>query len=255
MVIQSSFCDTHSPSPPPPTDQRLFSTGIDFHTLSGMRKRPSPAVLSLAAALAAAIVVVAIVVSSPGGSSTTSRTSTAGAASGFDGAALPPGTLARDFRLTDRLSGAPVSLSDYRGRVVVVAFLYSTCGATCIVIAQQIRGALDELEDEHAHGPAVVIVSADPTADTRARVSRFLSSTSLSGRVRYLTGPARRLRPIWRSYDITPATSGAAAFDRVASVLLIDAKGEERVLFESEQLTPESLSHDIGKLDGAPTDP
>ncbi len=149
-----------------------------------------------------------------------------------------------------------MSLSDYRGRVVVVAFLYSTCEATCIVIAQQIRGALDELEDEHdARPPAVLIVSADPAADTPAHVRRFLSSTSLSGRVRYLTGPVSHLQPIWRSYDITPATSGATAFDRVASVLLIDAHGNKRVLFQSEQLTPESLSHDIGKLDGDPTDP
>jgi protein SCO1 len=219
-----------------------------------MPKRPPPAVLALAAVLAAAIVVAAILISHPGDSMTTPRTSTAGAASGFDGAALPPAIGASDFALTDQ-SGRRVSLSDYRGQVVVVAFLYSTCGATCIVIAQQIRGALDELDDEHASPPAVLIVSADPAADTPAHVARFLTSVSLSGRVRYLTGSVSQLRPIWHSYDITPATSGAAAFDRVASVLLIDAEGNKRVLFESEQLTPESLSHDIGRLDGDPTHP
>ena len=92
----------------------------------------------------------------------------------------------------------------------------------------------------------MLIVSANPATDTPAHVARFLSSVSLSGRVRYLTGPPSRLRPIWRSYDVTPASAGAAAFDRVASVLLIDAQGDKRVLFESEQLTPESLGHDIG---------
>jgi hypothetical protein len=31
-------------------------------------------------------------------------------------------------------------------------------------------------------------------------------------------------------------------------VLLLDAEGRKRVLFESEELTPEALSHDIRKL-------
>ncbi len=65
------------------------------------------------------------------------------------------------LRLTD-IGGRPVALSDYRGRVVVLTFLYPGCGAACTVIAQQIRGALDEL----ASPVPVVIVSADPAADS-----------------------------------------------------------------------------------------
>jgi hypothetical protein len=73
--------------------------------------------------------------------------------------------------------------------------------------------------------------------------------------VEYLTGSSRRLAAVWHAYAVTPAAAGAAAFDRVASVLLIDPRGDKRVLFQSEQLTPETLSHDIGLLDGAPTHP
>ena len=63
---------------------------------------------------------------SSGSSSSTSATqSVAMGASGFDGAALPSGVSAPTFSLRDQ-AGAPVSLAAYRGRVVVVAFLYST---------------------------------------------------------------------------------------------------------------------------------
>ncbi len=72
-----------------------------------------------------------------------------------------------------------MSLSSYRGQVVVLAFLYSTCGATCTLIAQQIRGALDELPQP----VPVLIVSADPAADTPASVARFLARVSLTGRI------------------------------------------------------------------------
>jgi protein SCO1/2 len=163
--------------------------------------------------------------------------------SGFDGAALPGGGRPHDFMLTDQ-SGRIISLSEFRGRATVLTFLYSACGATCILIAQQIRGALDELP----HPVPVLIVSADPTADSPARVSRFLAQVSLTGRVQYLTGPLRALRAVWRAYGVVPASAGRRSFDRVASVLLLDRSGRARVLFQSEQLTPEALAHDIRKL-------
>ena len=50
------------------------------------------------------------------------------------------------------------------------------------------------------------------------------------------------------TFLVVPASAGRREFDKYASVLLIDPEGRERVLFEQEQLTPESLAHDIGKL-------
>src|SRR2546428_3381344 len=64
--------------------------------------------------------------------------------SGFAGAALPAAAPARDFALTDQ-SGRRVSLEAFRGQATVLAFLSTTCGAPCTLIAQQVRGALDEL--------------------------------------------------------------------------------------------------------------
>jgi protein SCO1/2 len=196
----------------------------------------------LAGALALAL---ALSACSSGSSSSTSDAtqSVPAGASGFDGAALPSGVSAPTFALRDQ-AGAPVSLAAYRGQVVIVAFLYSSCGSACVVIAQQIRGALDEL------GRAVpeLVISADPAADTPAGVERFLRKVSLSGRVRWLSGSPAQLRPIWHAFRVLPASAGRAAFARSASVFLIDPRGMERVIFQLEQLTPEALSHDVRKL-------
>lgn len=205
------------------------------------------------ATLALAAVVVVIVAGSPGGGRGSRPASIASASDGessFQGAAFPGAIAAPDFTLRNE-HGEPVSLSAYRGRVVMLTFLYSTCGDTCVVIGEQIRGALNELEEAHARAPAVLIVTADPRADTPANVARFLAEVSLKGRVQYLTGTPGQLRAVWRAYAIKPASDGAALFDEYAPVLLIDGSGDKRVLFESEELTPEGLSHDVGKLEGA----
>ncbi len=159
----------------------------------------------------------------------------------FDGPALPP-TPAPDFTLLD-IDGKPASLAALRGRVTIVAFLYSDCTA-CTLLAQQIRGALDELSTP----PAVLIVSVDPPVDTPARVRAFLTRTSLTGRVRYLVAPRRALEAAWSAYRVRVPANGREAFERAAPVLLIDKQGRERVIYEEEQLTPEALAHDVDTL-------
>jgi len=165
--------------------------------------------------------------------------------SGFDGALLPGDVKAPDFTLTDQ-HGRHVSLAQYRGQVTILTFLSSDCLPTCPLVAQQIRGALDEL----GHPVPTLIVSANPTVDTPAAVRRFLGEASLTDRVEYLTGTRAQLQPIWRAYNVVPAQLANANSPHPASVLLIDRAGQERDLFQVEQLTPEALAHDIRKLEG-----
>jgi protein SCO1/2 len=174
------------------------------------------------------------------------------ASTGFDGALLPKGVSTPDFTLTDQ-SGRRVSLGQYRGRVAILTFLSTTCRPTCPLIAQQIRGALDELSTDPPHSPSpvpVLIVSADPSADTPAAVHRFLGEAALESRVEYLTGSPSELRAVWRAYGIVPSGLGDAESPHAAAVLLIDRAGRKRDLFQVEQLTPEGLVHDIRKLEG-----
>jgi protein SCO1/2 len=207
-------------------------------------RRPQ-VLLALAALLALVIALVALLAGSAGERSTSAPAGPAAASTAFAGAELPPGTPAPGFALTDT-DGRRVALADYRGRVAVLAFLGSGCAPACVLIAQQIRGALDDL----SHPVPVLLVSVEPAGDTRARVRAFLASVGLAGRVRYLNGPAAALAAVWRAYRVITPSAGRAAFERAAPVLLIDRTGHERVIFQQEQLTPEALAHDIGKLEG-----
>lgn len=204
---------------------------------------------TVSAALAIVLVLAIVLGGAPGGSSSRSVTQNGG----FDGAAFPAGVYARGFALSNQRRQS-LSLSAYRGQVVALAFLSSNCRA-CVLVAQQVRGALDELEmtpgsgsTGAAPGVRTIFVSTDPKADTPANVSRFLSQTSLTGRVEYLTGTSAQLRPIWHAYGIPPADAGKSASETATTVLLIDRAGVERVGFGLEQITPEGLVHDIRLL-------
>jgi len=209
-----------------------------------------------------------------GVTNTNTNTNTSGS---FDGAAFPAGIRAPGFALRDQL-GRTVSLSRYRGRMtVLIAFLSTDCRA-CMLMAQQVRGALDELAAKPTYGRGtaagamlVLFVSTDPRTDTKGSIRRFLADASLADRVLYLTGSEARLRPIWRAYRIPPpivdrhpirgtrrerrsASAGRRASEAATTVVLIGPSGNERVAFGLEQVTPESLTHDIRLLrDGRAT--
>jgi len=180
-------------------------------------------------------------------------------ANAFDGAAYPAGVRAPDFTLRNQ-SGREVSLSAFEGQVVVLSFVSTNCRA-CVLTAQQVRGALDELASAPTYGrgasvPAmqVLFVSTDPHADTHAHIGRFLGETALAQRASYLTGTETQLRPVWRAYRVPPPSAGNTVSEAATTVLLIGRSGAERDAFGLEQLTPEGLAHDIRLLrDGRPT--
>jgi protein SCO1/2 len=161
--------------------------------------------------------------------------------SAFEGAQLPPGVRAPDFRLRDE-RGRRVTMREYRGRPVVVTFLYSHCHDTCPIQAQQIKGALDDL----GHDLPALAISVDPPGDRPKSVARFNSEQGVTGRIRWVLGRESQLRPLWEGYH---TTSQSPQTEHMARLVLVDKRGFQRVGYPSSQVTPERLAHDLRLLE------
>lgn len=158
----------------------------------------------------------------------------------FRGATLPDGVRAPDFTLTDQ-NGKRVSMADYRGRPVVVTYLYSHCKETCPIQAQMIRGALDDLPRPI---PALGI-SVDPFGDTAASARAFLRKAKMTKRMRFVLGTRRQLQPVWKGFHIQPQLRDS---EHQSYITLIDRHGMQRVAVAVSQTSPEDLAHDIRVL-------
>jgi protein SCO1/2 len=158
----------------------------------------------------------------------------------FEGALLPPGVKTPRFSLRDQ-DGKRVSLAQYRGRTVIVTFLYSHCKTECPVQAQQIKGALDDL----GHDVPALAVSVDPPGDTPASVKHFNRKMGMTGRLRWVLGTPGQLRPLWKGFAV-PRLDGRF---HLARIVLIDRRGIQRVGFPVQQTTPERLAHDLRALE------
>ncbi len=178
------------------------------------------------------IALTALILTRPAGNAASSE-----AGSKFEGAIMPAGVRAPDFTLRDE-SGRPVRMRDLRGRPVVVTFLYTTCEDTCPIEAQQVRGALDLLDQEI---PALA-VAVNPPQDTADRARRFLIEQRVYGQIRFVLGSRAQLAPVWRGFYIQEQTDET---EHQARIVLIDADGYQRVGFPGSEATPERLAHDL----------
>lgn len=165
-----------------------------------------------------------------------------GPKSPFAGSLMPPGVEAPRFELKDE-QGKPLRMSDAIARgPVVVTFLYSTCVEECPLMAQQIRGALDDL----GHDRPAIAISVDPEGDTPAKARRFLKRQKVDGRMRFALGSREQLEKVWKGFAIQPQ---AKNIEHQARIVLVDRKGLQRVGYPGGQGTPEQIAGDLKLLE------
>jgi protein SCO1/2 len=143
--------------------------------------------------------------------------------------------------------GTRVNLDDYRGRAVLVTFIYTHCPDVCPLIVANLHNALDRL-GQKARKVAVVGVSTDPKGDTRTAIRAFLDERGMLGRMQYLVGSRSALAPVWRAWGID--ARNPTATDEVAHTAVvygITASGRIVTAYPSN-FTPAQIAHDVPLL-------
>ncbi len=173
------------------------------------------------------------------------------------GDVLSPPTQAYDFRLMDQ-RGQTVALSDFRGKAVVLTFLYARCPDACPLIAELMRTTYEKLGDA-AGQAAFVAVSVDPRGDTPEAVRVFLKVHRVEGVLIYLHGSFAQLRPVWAHYnvgsdaqEINPEAVAASQptpplVGHTGAVYIIDPRGRIRASLPGN-FAPRDLVKDLRLL-------
>jgi protein SCO1/2 len=165
----------------------------------------------------------------------------------FAGAAIVNPTAAPELALRDQ-HGRPVRLSQQRGRLVLVTFLYTHCPDVCPLIASNLNTALRALGPQRAR-VRVLAVSVDPKGDTPEAVRAYARRMHLLPQFLYLTGTSAQLTRVWSAYNILAVARKPDLVDHVAYTLLVDRNGKRRVLYDS-RVRAQQVVHDLRALMG-----
>jgi protein SCO1/2 len=158
------------------------------------------------------------------------------------------GVSAPDFTLVDQ-SGQQVSLKQFRGRPVVLAFMYTHCTDICPLNAEKMHGAATSLGETAAGKVAWLAVSVDPKNDTSDTAAKFAADHGLTGKLKYLLGDEDKLVPVWRAYHLIDNNAAPPKDPTIhyGGVYVIDTEGRERVLM-SDNFAPDQLANNLRLL-------
>jgi len=140
---------------------------------------------------------------------------------------------APDFALRDT-KGSTVRLSDYRGRVVLLAFVFTTCPGVCPLISRQMSVLQAGLKEAGLFGRQanLLSVTVDPGTDTAKVLAEYAQKFGAdSTGWRFLRETPARTRPVLKAYDEWTKLLPRGELDHPARVYLIDQKGNIREIY------------------------
>jgi protein SCO1 len=166
----------------------------------------------------------------------------------FQGSDITGVNFARDFKLTDP-AGKARTLSDFRGKVVVIFFGYTQCPDVCPTTLADLAATMQLLGADAAR-VQVLFVTIDPARDTPALLAQYVpafnpSFLGLYGDAAATAEVAKEFKVL---YEKQPgATPGNYTMDHSAGTFIYDPQGRPRVYVSYGQKA-EVYAHDIRQL-------
>jgi len=145
--------------------------------------------------------------------------------------------------------GQPVNIDSYRGKAVLVTFLYTNCPDICPLITSQLRVAQNLMGAATASKVQIIAVSVDPRGDTRNAVSAFLARHEMTGRMQYLVGSARELGAVWAAWGVGSERDAEKPQFINHSGLIYGIGGSgKRITIYAPSFQPSEIAHDVPLL-------
>jgi protein SCO1 len=143
--------------------------------------------------------------------------------------------------------GAPLVLGKFRGKVVALAFGFTSCPEVCPTTLAVLAQARKKLGVK-ASGLQVVYVTVDPERDDAARMKQYLAGfdPSFVGG----TGSEAQLAAVRREFGVQATKregADGATFSHSSFIYLIDRGGALRALMPYGH-SPDDFAHDVGIL-------
>jgi len=190
-----------------------------------------PRALVLAPLVAAALAALAVLAALAGCSQQQPAPAASGNAlanPGIDPGSPLGGKPAPEIRLRDQF-GRAVSLSQFRGRAVLLAFVDSRCSTICPLTTTSLLQAV-RLMGAAGRQVQLVGVNANPKATRVSDVRAYCAAHGMMHSWEFLTGTLGQLAQVWRDYHVyVQAIKGN--IDHEPAIYLIRPDGREQSVF------------------------
>jgi protein SCO1/2 len=153
-----------------------------------------------------------------------------------------------DFQLIDQ-HGAPFVLENLSGRVVVVAFVYTSCPDVCPLITASLRQVQIGLGAEERQKVHLLTVTTDPEIDQPKVLLAYGKRYSADfANWSFLTGEPTTLKKVWQNFGVGVKRKGRGLVDHTPLTAIVDQKRLLRFGYIGPSPDPSAVLSDIRAL-------
>ncbi len=165
-----------------------------------------------------------------------------------DNKRLPMMGPAPDFTLVSQ-DGTQVSMSDFRGKVVAVAFIFATCLDICPMLTDNMVRVQHSLDEDFGRNIAFVSITVDPERDTPEILKVYAESFGADLRGwSFLTGDPEAVHAVGLKFGVIARKTADGDVDHLLLTSLIDADGQMRVQYLGAEFNLEEFRGDLLSL-------
>jgi len=161
---------------------------------------------------------------------------------------LPKIGPAPDFTLTNQ-AGQRASFRAFRGKVVAITFIYTTCVDTCPLLTAKMAGLQGRLGGDFGPRVQFLSISVDPARDTPEVLKRYAEAHGAQDAGwAFLTGTPAEIRTVAKHYGVYYRKTSRGDVDHTFLTSLVDRDGILRVQYLGVRFDPNELLRDLQTL-------
>ena len=156
-----------------------------------------------------------------------------------------------DFTLTTQ-ADAPLRTADLRGKVVLVSFVFTTCGGSCPATTHRMNQVAQALVD---HGllkddrVRLLSITLDPARDTSEALRKYMKAYDADpAHWTFLTGPREQVEKVHAAWGMWAKPAANGQFDHPSRVFLVDRRGRVREIYNLDFFKPGWVLEDVQSL-------
>lgn len=153
-----------------------------------------------------------------------------------------------EFTLVDQNS-REFQFSKLTGRVVVVAFAYTTCPDVCPLITAALRQVQSGLTADEQKKVFLLTITTDPEIDSPKVLSGYGKRYGADfANWTFLTGDQAALQKVWKNFGVGVKRKGRGLVDHTPLTAVVDRQGKMRVAYVGPAPDAKAVLRDVRGL-------
>ncbi len=152
------------------------------------------------------------------------------------------------FDLVDQ-DGEPLSLTQLRGKVLLIDFVYTACPGPCPILTTTLATLQRSLSPEQREQVRFVSISLDPERDTPEALRAYAKAQGADlSDWSFLTGPPEVVDEVVQRYGVGKVRGEDGQIEHVVVTFLVDARGRIEKRYMGLDHGADEMRADLEKL-------